>query len=171
LPRYSQRAGFVVWFLNMIRRRTIPSVATTALVALLFAQAGCKVSLAVGKKPQSKTSPETSATPPTPAPTSIQIPPDAQRISEGSDPTSFTADAPGTVYVFSRDDRKVALQYDLQAGESFTLSPASTGAAFTASRHLGSPGHGTLVPSAGGYEVYFSRKQSLATSPATAPSR
>ncbi len=101
--------------------------------------------------------------------TTINIPAEAQRIAEGTDPVSLVADRDGTVYVFSRDDRQVSLQYDLQSGETFTLTPTEAGAAFTADRHAGAPGRGTVPVSKGGYEVYFLRKGTPTTSAATAP--
>jgi hypothetical protein len=141
----------------------------TIILTILILESGCSASVSLGKKsPPAPAAPATSANAPT-LHTTITVPPEAQRLAEGADPVRYTATSDGTLYVFSRDDRQVSLQYDLTSGETFTLTPQDAGAAFTADRHTGAPGRGTLPPSRGGYEVYFLRKGTPTTSPATAP--
>ena len=135
------------------------------LLALLVAPLGCSFAFSLFKdepKPQATTVPSDVPQ----ARIVAEIPRDATLIGKGVDPIKYTAEQAGTIYVFSRDDRQVSLQYDLTAGETFTLEPVpDDGTRFTADRHT-SAGSGTIPPSRGGYEVYFHPKGTATTSPA-----
>src|SRR5688572_23504440 len=135
------------------------------LTALLVAPAGCSFAFEFGKGKKNQQ--------PTTVPSDVpqarivaEIPRDAALVGKGAEPMRYTAEQSGTIYVFSRDDRQVSLQYDLTAGETFTLEPIpDDGTRFTADRHT-SAGSGTIPPSRGGYEVYFQPK---GTAPTTSP--
>jgi hypothetical protein len=158
---------------HVVRRSEYGRVARATrfslLLALVTALSGCSASFSVGKKPAPAQPVQVTSANAQNLHTTINVPTEAQRIAEGSDPVHLVADRDGTVYVFSRDDRQVSLQYDLQSGETFTLTPTEVGTAFSADRHVGAPGRGTVPPSKGGYEVYFLKKGTPTTSPATAP--
>ena len=147
----------------MILQRILISMLPLSAMLAMLALAGCSLHFDLFKKKQQ----------PTTAPANVpkarvvaEIPKDAKLVGQGSEEIRFTATGPGTVYVFSRDDRQVSLQYDLIAGETFTVQPAaSDGTKFTADRHTGA-GAGTIPPSAGGYEVYFQPGATTTTSPA-----
>ncbi|HEX8520809.1 MAG TPA: hypothetical protein VF669_01050 [Tepidisphaeraceae bacterium] len=142
-----------------------------SLIAMVIAFiAGCSFQMSVGKKPEPANPVQSSQAPA--ARTIIEVPHEAQLVGQGSEPLRVAPDSPGTVYVFSRDDRQVVLQYDLLTGEVFELMPGEQGTQFTADRHAGDPGKGTVPPSKGGYEVYFLRKEqppTTTTAPAPAP--
>ncbi len=149
----------------MTRTGPIPTFVIPALLlAPLMMHAGCSFAFELGKDKVKQ---------PTTVPADVpqarivaEIPRDALLIGKGVEPIRYTTEHAGTIYVFSRDDRQVSLQYDLTAGETFSLEPAANdGTRFTADRHA-SAGAGTIPPSRGGYEVYFQSKGSATTSPA-----
>jgi hypothetical protein len=145
------------------RKRFILVRSWPALLALLLVSPGCSLHFdLLKKKPQPTTAPVNVPE----AHTVADVPKDAKLIGQGTDPIRFTATGPGTVYVFSRDDRQVSLQYDLIAGETFSIQPVpGDGTKFVADRHTGG-GAGTIPASAGGYEVYFQPRAATTTSPA-----
>ena len=147
------------------RSRSIPTFAliTLLVIAETLLLAGCHFSVDVLKK---KPKPATVPSSVPQAHIAAEVPKDAQLMGQGTDPIRFTAAEGGTVYVFNRDDRNVSLQYDLVAGETFSIEPApGDRAKFTADRHT-SAGAGTIPASAGGYEVYFQPRATTTTSPA-----
>jgi len=146
--------------------RPIPNIIIPALLpAMLVAQGGCSFAFQFGKQKPTQQATTVPADVPR-ARMVAEIPRDAQLVGKGVDLIRYTAEQAGTIYVFSRDDRQVSLQYDLVAGETFTLEPvADDGTRFTADRHT-SAGSGTIPPSRGGYEVYFLLKGIPTTSPA-----
>ena len=153
----------------MVTRRFILTVLTAALVAI----AGCSASFSLFK-PEPKPVPQQVVGHPLSA---QNIPRDAQLVAQGVSDLKFTADAPGTLFVFSRDDRQLYLQGEYQPGESFGLSTTGSGASFTAQRAT-STGSGSLPLSKSGYELYFQRKgtpttttvPAATTAPTTGPS-
>ena len=150
----------------MTRTRTIllPLFAMSVLLMVLCL-VGCSFAFEVGKDKNKQQATTVPANVPQ-ARTIAEIPNDAKLIGQGNQNISFTTDQPGTIYVFSRDDRQVSLQYDLVAGETFAIQPIpDDGTKFTADRHT-SAGSGTIPASPGGYEVYFQPKGLTTTSPA-----
>ena len=150
--------------MTRIRNILLPLLAMSVLL-FVVTLGGCSFGFEFGKDKKKQQAATMPANVPQ-ARTVAEIPNDAKLIGQGNQRISFTTDQPGTLYVFSRDDRQVSLQYDLAAGETFTLEPVpDDGTKFTASRHT-SAGSGTIPPSPGGYEVYFQPKGQTTTSPA-----
>jgi hypothetical protein len=144
-------------------QQLISMLSLSAMLALLLALDGCSLHFdLLKKKPQPTTIPASVPK----AHVVADVPKDAKLVGQGTDPIRFTATGPGTVYVFSRDDRQVSIQYDLIEGETFSIqSVPGDGTRFTADRHTGA-GAGTIPASSGGYEVYFQTKSTTTTSPA-----
>ena len=139
-------------------------IAIVTLMAFAAVMRGCAMSLKVDN-PLKKESAATQPAKQSALADAIQVPAAAKLIGQGNDRISYTAQNGGTVYVFSRDERQVSLQYDLQPGEGFVLTPGTKGTQFVADHHNGG-GAGTIPPSKGGYEVYFLNKGPAVTSSA-----